>query len=642
MSKLYLADPSGYDVKMNEIARHFSHKVEVYPPGSCPITMQISMLRTAANQTCGKCVPCRDGLPLVARLMQKVLDGRATEKTLDNIRMMATMIRSSADCAIGWNAADEVLKGLDLFADEYQSHIENKKCLESIGQKVPCISLCPAHVNIPGYIALVGEEDYAGAINLIRKDNPFPTACAMVCEHPCEERCRRKMLESPINIRALKKYAVDMMPADKVATPKPNPSTGKSIGVIGGGPAGLASATAAKQNGAKSVLIIERDKELGGILNQCIHNGFGLHHFKEELTGPEYAGKYIDEVNKTDIDILLDTMVIDITPDKMVYCSSSIHGYLMIQAKSIILNMGCRERTRGAIAIPGTRASGVFTAGAAQRYVNIEGYMPGKRVVILGSGDIGLIMARRMTLEGAKVLAVVEVMPYSNGLNRNIVQCLHDYDIPLYLSHTITDIVGKSRVEKVVVSKVDENRNPIEGTEMEFDCDCVLLSVGLIPENELSNDLGVEMDSRTHGPIVYENMETSMEGVFASGNVVHVHDLVDFVSLESEKAGMGAGRYVLNGEVSKDRVVKTINGDNISYVVPQYIRKDNVEKSVELSFRVRRPTQQVNIVVRDGDTVIAKFKKEHVIPSEMEKISIPKVLLEKADKELVVSVKEDA
>ena len=390
--------------------------------------------------------------------------------------------------------------------------------------------------------------------------------------------------------------------------------------VIGGGPAGLASAMAAKQNGAKSVLIIERDKELGGILNQCIHNGFGLHHFKEELTGPEYAGKYIDEVNKTDIDILLDTMVIEITPDKMVYCSSSIHGYLMIQAKSIILNMGCRERTRGAIAIPGTRASGVFTAGAAQRYVNIEGYMPGKRVVILGSGDIGLIMARRMTLEGAKVLAVVEVMPYSNGLNRNIVQCL----------------------EKVVVSKVDENRNPIEGTEMEFDCDCVLLSVGLIPENELSNDLGVEMDSRTHGPIVYENMETSMEGVFASGNVVHVHDLVDFVSLESEKAGMGAGRYVSNGEVSKNRVVKTINGDNISYVVPQYIRKDNVEKSVELSFRVRRPTQQVNIVVRDGDTVIAKFKKEHVIPSEMEKISIPKVLLEKADKELVVSVKEDA
>ena len=228
--------------------------------------------------------------------------------------------------------------------------------------------------------------------------------------------------------------------------------------VIGGGPAGLASAITARQNGAKSVLIIERDKELGGILNQCIHNGFGLHHFKEELTGPEYAGKYIDEVDKTDIDILLDTMVIEITPDKMVYCSSSIHGYLMIQAKSIILNMGCRERTRGAIATPGTRASGVFTAGAAQRYVNIEGYMPGKRVVILGSGDIGLIMARRMTLEGAKVLAVVEVMPYSNGLNRNIVQCLHDYDIPLYLSHTITDIVGKSRVEKVVVSKVDENR----------------------------------------------------------------------------------------------------------------------------------------------------------------------------------------
>ena len=395
--------------------------------------------------------------------------------------------------------------------------------------------------------------------------------------------------------------------------------------IIGGGPAGLASAIAAKKNGANSVLIIERDKELGGILNQCIHNGFGLHHFKEELTGPEYAGKYIDEVNKTDIDILLDTMVIEITPDKMVYCSSSIYGYLMIQAKSIILNMGCRERTRGAIAIPGTRASGVFTAGAAQRYVNIEGYMPGKRVVILGSGDIGLIMARRMTLEGAKVLAVVEVMPYSNGL-----------------SHTITDIVGKSRVEKVVVSKVDENRNPIEGTEMEFDCDCVLLSVGLIPENELSNELGIEMDPRTHGPVVYENMETSMDGVFASGNVVHVHDLVDFVSSESEKAGMGAGQYILNGELSKENVVRTVNGNNISYVVPQYIRKDNVEKSVELSFRVRRPTQNVNIVVKDGDTIIAKFKKEHVIPSEMEKVSIPKMLLEKSNKELVVSVEEGA
>ena len=412
--------------------------------------------------------------------------------------------------------------------------------------------------------------------------------------------------------------------------------------IIGGGPAGLAAALGARKQGIKDILIVERDKELGGILNQCIHNGFGLHTFKEELTGPEYAQRFIDQAEELSINYWLDTMVIHISEDKMITAVNGERGLCHIKADSIILAMGCRERPRGALNIPGYRPAGIYNAGTAQRLVNIEGYMPGKEVVILGSGDIGLIMARRLTLEGAKVLAVVEVMPYSNGLNRNIVQCLHDYDIPLYLSHTITDIVGKSRVEKVVVSKVDENRNPIEGTEMEFDCDCVLLSVGLIPENELSNDLGVEMDSRTHGPIVYENMETSMEGVFASGNVVHVHDLVDFVSLESEKAGMGAGRYVSNGEVSKNRVVRTINGDNISYVVPQYVRKDNVEKSVELSFRVRRPTQQVNIVVKDGDTIIAKFKKEHVVPSEMEKVSIPKILLEKADKELVVSIEEDA
>ena len=408
--------------------------------------------------------------------------------------------------------------------------------------------------------------------------------------------------------------------------------------VIGGGPAGLASAIAARKNGAQSVLIIERDKELGGILNQCIHNGFGLHHFKEELTGPEYAGKYIDEVTKTDIDVLLDTMVIEITPDKKIYCSSSIYGYVVIQAKAICLNMGCRERTRGAIVIPGDRPSGIFTAGAAQRYVNMEGYMPGKKVVILGSGDIGLIMARRMTLEGAKVLGVIEVMPYSNGLNRNIVQCLQDFNIPLYLSHTITNIIGKKRVEKVIVSKVDENRNPIQGTEFELDCDCVLLSVGLIPENELSKELGVQMDPKTHGPVVYENMETTLPGVFAAGNVVHVHDLVDFVSAESEKAGISAGKYIVDGEVEKNTLIETQNGNNISYVVPQYIRKNNVEKSVELSFRVRTPAENINIVVKDQDTIIAKFKREHVIPSEMEKILLPKVLLEKTHTELTVSL----
>ena len=316
--------------------------------------------------------------------------------------------------------------------------------------------------------------------------------------------------------------------------------------VVGGGPAGLASAFEAKKAGAEKVLVIERDKELGGILNQCIHNGFGLHHFKEELTGPEYAGKFIDFVKDTDIEIMLDTMVLDVTEDKTVYCMNKTEGYMELKAKSVVLNMGCRERTRGAIAIPGDRPTGVFTAGAAQRYVNMEGYMVGKKVLILGSGDIGLIMARRMTLEGAKVVACVELMPYSNGLNRNIVQCLNDYNIPLYLSHTITNIKGDKRVEEVTIMKVDDaTKKPIPGTEITFDVDTVLLSVGLIPENEISRAAGIEMDRQTGGPVVYENYETSIEGIFASGNVVHVHDLVDFVTEESELAGKSAAQYVL-------------------------------------------------------------------------------------------------
>ena len=412
--------------------------------------------------------------------------------------------------------------------------------------------------------------------------------------------------------------------------------------VIGGGPAGLASAIAARNNGAESVLIIERDKELGGILNQCIHNGFGLHHFKEELSGPEYAGRFIDEVNGTDIDILLDTMVIEITEDKQVFCTSESHGYMVLQGKALILNMGCHERTRGAIAIPGDRPAGVFTAGAAQRYVNIEGYMVGKRVVILGSGDIGLIMARRMSLEGAEVLACVELMPYSNGLNRNIVQCLNDYNIPLYLSHTITDIKGKKRVEQVIVSKVDENRQIIPGTEMVFDCDCVLLSVGLIPENELTRNAGIQMDPRTNGPVVYENMETSVAGIFASGNVLHVHDLVDFVTDESEKAGKAAGIYVKHGESTVNNVIETKQGEGVGYTVPQKIRKDEVDKGVELSFRVRNNYHDAAIVIKDGDTQIARFKREHMAPAEMEKVMIPKVLLDKVNgNSLTISIEKE-
>lgn len=405
--------------------------------------------------------------------------------------------------------------------------------------------------------------------------------------------------------------------------------------VIGGGPAGMAAALKAREHGASKVLIIERDSELGGILNQCIHNGFGLHHFKEELTGPEYAGKYIDLVKQSDIEVMLDTMVIEITKDKRIYCTSAKYGYQEIQSKSIILTMGCRERTRGAIAIPGSRPAGIFTAGAAQRYVNIEGYMPGKRVVILGSGDIGLIMARRMTLEGAKVLGVVEVMPYSNGLNRNIVQCLHDYNIPLYLSHTITDIQGDSRVSRVVVSKVDENRNPIKGSEIVFDCDCVLLSVGLIPENELSRKAHIEINPKTNGPIVDENMQTSIPGIFACGNVLHVHDLVDFVSDESEKAGMAAANYVCGVEEERLNPIQVVASDFVNYVVPCFIKS---KKDVEFSFRVKEPLENVKIVLKSKDGVVASFKREHMVPSEMEKVKLPKVLLDRVQDELSVGV----
>ena len=412
--------------------------------------------------------------------------------------------------------------------------------------------------------------------------------------------------------------------------------------VIGGGPAGLAAACEAYDKGAAKVLVIERDKELGGILNQCIHNGFGLHYFKEELTGPEYAGRFVKLLRETTaVEVKLDTMVLDIQ-DRVVHCVNSREGYMMLEARSIVLAMGCRERTRGAIAIPGDRPAGIFTAGAAQRYVNMEGYMVGKRVLILGSGDIGLIMARRMTLEGAKVLACVELMPYSNGLTRNIVQCLQDYDIPLYLSHTITNIIGRERVEQVVVSKVDENRRPIPGSEMVFDCDTVLLSVGLIPENELTRSASIAIDPRTNGPVVYENMETSADGVFACGNVVHVHDLVDFVTAESKRAGASAARLAL-GHRADGSVMEVKNGSRVTYTVPQKIRRENVEKAVEVFFRVNNVYRDTVIKVESGGEVLCRFKREHMAPGEMEKITIPKVLLDKADGAvLTVSVEDQA
>ena len=410
--------------------------------------------------------------------------------------------------------------------------------------------------------------------------------------------------------------------------------------VIGGGPAGLAAACAAWEGGLRSILIVERDKELGGILNQCIHNGFGLHHFKEELTGPEYAGRFVKLLGETGVEVRLDTMVLDVTENRQVHMVGKSTGYRVEQARSIVLAMGCRERTRGAIAIPGARPAGVFTAGAAQRYVNMEGWMPGRRVVILGSGDIGLIMARRMTLEGAKVLACVEGMPYSGGLNRNIVQCLHDYDIPLYLSHTVTDIRGRNRVEQVVVSQVDDKRSPIPGTEMVFDCDTLLLSVGLIPENELTRQAGIEIDRRTNGAVVYENMETSLPGVFACGNVCHVHDLVDFVTAESQRAGAAAAAYVLGGAVPGGQVLEVKNGDGVSYTVPQHIRPHRVDKLCELFFRVNRVCKDSEILVTSGETQIARFKREHLAPGEMEHITLPRALLDKAQGAITVSIRE--
>ncbi len=417
--------------------------------------------------------------------------------------------------------------------------------------------------------------------------------------------------------------------------------------VVGGGPAGLAAAEEAKRNGVDSILIIERDKELGGILNQCIHSGFGLHVFKEQLSGPEYAQRFIDRLEGTGIEVKTDTMVLGITPDKSIYAISEAEGYVKIDAGAIVLAMGCRERTRGAIAIPGERPSGIFTAGTAQRYINIEGYMVGKKVLILGSGDIGLIMARRMTLEGAEVKAVVELMPYSNGLKRNIAQCLDDYGIPLYLSHTVTDIKGENgRLSKVIVSKVD-GFTPIPGTEIEFDVDTLLLSVGLVPENELTRNAGIEIDKRTNGAIVNENMMTSVDGIFACGNVLHVHDLVDFVTHESENAGKAAAAY-LNAKKAgtteeAEAPINLVNGDFIGYTVPQKVTVSKVDKFIEVLFRVRAVLKDVNVVVKCGDKVLMSKKHDQMLPAEMEKLIIPKKMLEMAEgKDIEICVEKEA
>lgn len=422
--------------------------------------------------------------------------------------------------------------------------------------------------------------------------------------------------------------------------------------VIGGGPAGLAAANEAYESGIKSILIIERDKELGGILNQCIHNGFGLHTFKEELTGPEYSDKFIKLIRDSDVEVKIDTMVIEIEKEKKVHIINSQEGYKILEAKAIILAMGCRERTRGNISIPGERPSGIFTAGAAQRYINIDGYLPGKKVVILGSGDIGLIMARRMTLEGAKVEAVVEIMPYSNGLNRNIIQCLEDYNIPLYLEHTVVEVVGTKRLESIVISKVDKDRKPIKGTEKKFECDTLLLSVGLVPENELSKGIDIEVDIRTNGLIVNENMETSVEGIFACGNVVHVHDLVDYVTEEAKHAGIAVASYINGYDKTKTKAnnINIINGENITYTVPQKINLENTIDKLTMFLRVNNIYQNKVIVIKCGNIEIAKFEKEHLAPSEMVKLVLKKeesaliendILISLIDKESEIKLRSE-
>ena len=412
------------------------------------------------------------------------------------------------------------------------------------------------------------------------------------------------------------------------------------IVVIGGGPAGMAAALKAKECGVDSILILERAETLGGILEQCIHTGFGLHYFGEELSGPEYADRFIELVNEQKIEYKTDTMALEITDNNVVYAVNKTDGLLEIQAKAVILAMGCRERPRGALNIAGSRASGVMSAGTAQKYVNIDGYMPGKKVVILGSGDIGLIMARRMTLEGAEVKVVCELMPYSSGLTRNIVQCLDDFNIPLRLSCTVIDIHGKDRVEGVTIANVDENRNPIPGTEEYIECDTLLLSVGLIPENELTRAVGIDLDPVTSGAVVDEYRETSHKGVFACGNVLHVHDLVDYVTLESQTAGEGAARYVLNG-VTEAEYINTKGVNGVRYIVPQKINLRN-EGDVKLYFRVGQVYKNAKTVVKyNGEEIISK-KRPRLAPGEMESVIIKNDMLKNFSADGVIEISVEA
>ena len=411
--------------------------------------------------------------------------------------------------------------------------------------------------------------------------------------------------------------------------------------VVGGGPAGMAAALKAKECGVKSILILERAETLGGILEQCIHTGFGLHYFGEELSGPEYAAKFIAQVENTDISVKVDTMVLDIDESNTVTAVNKTDGLLKIKATAIVLAMGCRERPRGALEMAGTRPSGIMTAGTAQKYVNIDGYMPGKEVVILGSGDIGLIMARRMTLEGARVKMVCELMPYSGGLTRNIVQCLNDFDIPLKLSTTVVATHGTDRLEGVTIAKVDERLQPIESTMEYVPCDTLMLSVGLIPENELTKNVGIALDRITNGAVVDEMRQTDHPGIFACGNVLHVHDLVDYVTLEAQLAGEGAAAFILNGADPNAQYVNTTTGNGVRYLVPQRVNV-NEEKDVKLYFRVGKIYKQARVVLECDGKVISSKKKVKLAPGEMEDVTIPASVIASMDlnSSIIVRVEE--
>lgn len=413
------------------------------------------------------------------------------------------------------------------------------------------------------------------------------------------------------------------------------------LAIIGGGPAGLAAAAAARKAGVEDLLIIERDRELGGILNQCIHAGFGLHTFSRELTGPEYARRFAGQVRELNIPYLLNTMVLDLSPDRVLTLTGRETGLVQLSADAVILAMGCRERPRGALNIPGCRPAGIYSAGTAQRLVNMEGLMPGRDVVILGSGDIGLIMARRMTLEGAKVHAVAEVMPYSGGLKRNIVQCLEDFGIPLYLSTTVVDIHGRERLEGVTLAQVDGNRRPIPGTERDIPCDTLLLSVGLLPENELSQQAGVRLDAVTGGPEVGDDLSTSVPGVFACGNVLHVHDLVDFVSQEAARAGENAARYLLEHR-REGKTVRLTGQNGVRYTVPQYLDPEAMEETVTVRFRVGKPYRDADLAVYLDGALLRRVHKRILSPGEMEQLTLRRADLPRGLKQITIQVEEGA